>query len=152
MVGRTVLCAPLRDARRAGDYAPYLAGHGMGEGDRIDGRDEVGEEIRRDTDIGVADDKKVVLRLALQFHQLGNLGIHAGRRAADDELGVAIRELLQELADDAANGVIGRGDAEQDLRGTGILLREPASQAIRRRRVAAFEGFEQGDRRLRVEG
>jgi hypothetical protein len=40
----------------------------MGEGDRTDGRDEVGEEIRRNTDIGVADDEEVVVSLALQFY------------------------------------------------------------------------------------
>jgi hypothetical protein len=124
----------------------------MGEGDRTDGRDEVGEEIRRNTDIGVADDEEVVVSLALQFYQLGDLRICAERRAAHDEMGIAARELLQELPDDAAHGVVGRGNAKQDLGGTGILLREPASQAILRGRVAAFKRLEQGDWRLEVEG
>ena len=90
--------------------------------------------------------------MALQFHQLGDLGIRAGQRAAHDELGVAVGELLQKLADDPANGVVGGGYAKEDLRGAGILLREPASQAILRGGVAAFEGLEQGDGGLRGKG
>ena len=75
-----------------------------------------------------------------------------GRRAADDELGVAGRELLQELADDPANRVVGCRHAEEDLHRAGVLLREPASQAVLRGRVAPFERLEQGDGGLRVEG
>ena len=90
--------------------------------------------------------------MALKFHQLGDLCIRTNRRAADDELGVAARELLQELADDAAYGVVGCGYAEQDLVGAGILLRDPTSKAILCGRVATLQRLEQGDRRLRVEG
>jgi hypothetical protein len=37
----------------------------MGERDRTEGCEEVGEEVRRDANIGVADDEDVVLGLTL---------------------------------------------------------------------------------------
>jgi hypothetical protein len=124
----------------------------MGEGDLAERCDNVDQEIGGHEDIGVADDEQVVLGQAFQFQQLGNLRIRAGRRGAHDELRVVAWELLQEPADDPTNRVVGCGYAEEDLRGAGVLLHEPASQAVFGGRIAPFEGLEQRQGRLRVEG
>ena len=89
---------------------------------------------------------------AFEFRQFGDLRIRAGQGRAHDELRVGSRELLQELADDPADRVVGRGHAEEDLHGAGVLLGEPASQAVLGGRVASLERLEQGQGRLRVEG
>ena len=141
----------LRAAKRAWPASSPCIGL-AGQGTCAQRGDDVGQEIGGHADIGVADDEQVVLRQAFQFHQFGDLRIRAGQGRAHDELRVGGRELLQELADDPANRVIGRGHAEQDLHGAAVLLGEPASQAVLGGRVATLEGLEQGHGRLRVEG
>src|ERR1035441_7515998 len=124
----------------------------MGEGNLTQRRDDVGEEIGRHEDIGVADDEQVVFRQAFELHEFGYLRIRAGQGSAYDELRVAAGELLHELADDPANRVVGCGHAEEDLRGAAVLLGEPASQAVLGGRIAPFERLEQRQGRLSVEG
>ncbi len=114
--------------------------------------DHLRQAIRRHAHIGVADDHDGVLRLARQLHQLGDLRIGAERWAAHDELRVAAGKLLHELANNLASPVFRLGHAQQNLNRPGVLLGEPASQAVFRGRIAALERFEQGDSRLRVEG
>src|ERR1019366_6830839 len=113
--------------------------------------DYISQEIGGHEDIGVANDEQVVLGQAFQFQQLGDLRIRAGRRGSHDELRVPARELLHEFAHDPANRVVGCGYAEEDLRGTGVLLHEPASQAVFGGRIAPFEGLEYRQGRLSVE-
>ena len=89
---------------------------------------------------------------AFEFDQFGDFRIRARQGGTHDQLRVGGRELLQELADDPANRVVGRRHAEEDLRGAGVLLGEPASQAVLSGGVAPFERLEQSQGRLRVEG
>jgi len=107
----------------------------------------VGEEIHRHADIGVANDEQVMPGKSIQFHELGNFCVGATRRTANDQLRVAGREFLLQFANDADNRVIRRVHAEQKLHTASVLLNEPAPQTILRGRLAAFERLEQSNGR-----
>lgn len=67
-------------------------------------------------------------------------------------MGVSVREVLDEVANDCADGIIGGSDGEQDLNGTGVILFEPGAEASFREGVGAFEGFEEGDAGVEIGG
>jgi hypothetical protein len=109
--------------------------------------DDVTQEIGGDEDIGVADDDDFVLGVAMELDEGGNLGVDAEGFAAEDEAGVALRVFREQLVDEGADGVVGRGDAEEDLDGRGIILGEPALEAAAGVVIETLEGFQERDGR-----
>jgi hypothetical protein len=107
--------------------------------------DNVCKEIGRDADVGVADDEDVVFCEAFELDEFGDFGVRAGQWTANDELGIFGREFHEEFADDVADGVVGRGNAEKTLEWTVVVLSEPCAQGGFGGGIGAFKGFEQCD-------
>ena len=70
-----------------------------------EGLEDLGEEVRRHAGVGVADDEVLVLREAFEVDERGDLGVGAELLGAVDELGVDLRVLGDEFADEFADGV-----------------------------------------------
>ena len=104
--------------------------------------DYVAQEIGRDEDVGVADDDDFVLCMAMKLDEGRNLGVDAEGFAAEDEAGVGPGVFREQEIDEGADGVIWRGDAEEDLDGGGIMLAEPALEAGAGVGIDALEGFQ----------
>src|SRR6266568_7252651 len=84
---------------------------------------------------------------SIQFHKLGNFCVGTPQWTANNQLRVAGRELLLQLAHDFANRIIGRVHAKQKLHAASVRLNEPAPQAILRGWLAAFERLQQSNGR-----
>ena len=110
-----------------------------------EGLEDLREEVRRHARVGVADDEVVVLREAFEVDERGDLGVGAELLGTEDELGVGLRVFGDELADNFANGVVGCGDAEEELHGAAIVLLEPTFEAAARLGVEALKRLEQRD-------
>src|SRR5262245_32286974 len=87
-----------------------------------EGGQDVCKEIGRDADVGVADYQNFMFCEAFEFNEFGNFGVCAREWTANDELGVFGMEFGEESADDFTGGVVGRGDAEEDLDWARVIL------------------------------
>ena len=109
--------------------------------------DDVGQKIRRDAHVGVADEDQIVFRQPFELDKFGGLGVRAGEFSADDELRVAPWIFGDDFLNHFAGRIVRAGDAEKNLDWAGIILIEPASQRTGGGVVAALERLEQRDGR-----
>ena len=101
---------------------------------------------RPDPDVRVADQDHVVLAVPLHRRQVLDLRIEPEGRAADDELGVVVGKLGEQLLHDRDGRVVGVGDAEEQLV-DGIIELEEAAQVLLEPFVQPLERLEDRDRR-----
>lgn len=131
-----------RERGRVGERVEAVHEAGLRVAQRLE---DLREEVRRHARVGVADDEMFVLREAFEVDEGGDLGVGAELLGAEDELGVCLRVLGDEFADEFADGVFRRCDAKEELHGAAIVLFEPAFQAAVRLGVEALERLEQRD-------
>jgi hypothetical protein len=80
-----------------------------------------------------------------EVDERGDLGVGAELLRAEDKLGVGLRVLGEELADEFADRVFLVRDAEENLHRAAIVLPEPAFETAARLGVEALERLEQRD-------
>ena len=95
-----------------------------------EGREDVGEVVRTDADVGVIDDEVVVAGVWRKLREVADFAVGAEDFGAEDELDGAIGEIGLELVDDGAGGIVERGDAEEDFVWTGVFLAAVAGEGF----------------------
>ena len=112
--------------------------------------DRLAEVRRPHPDVRVGDQDHVVLAKPVHRGQVLDLRIQPERRRADDELGVVVGKLGQQLLHHGDRRIVLVGHAEEQLIG-GIIEPEEAPQVLLELLVQALERLEDRDRR-RVSG
>lgn len=111
-------------------------GHGLGQ---------LLQEIGWGDDVGITDDEVIVPGLGRQDGEFGDLGVGTGKIRAQNQSGIGVWMVFQQLADDSAGRIVRGADREKALHRAWVILSKPADEALAQVGISALDGLEEAD-------